>query len=78
MDYSVRTVSGQATPQEHPGIEIKERREAVGLSREGLAYKASVSLKTLERIERGEVQPRRATATVIDAALVAEELEAAA
>lgn len=68
-------MSGQAASheQDHPGVEIKARREAVGLSREGLAYKASVSLKTLERIERGHVQPRRATKTVIDQALVEAE-----
>ena len=71
-------MSGQSASQEHPGKLIRERREAISLSREGLAYKARVSLKTIERIERGEVLPRRATAYVIDAALVAAESGAAA
>lgn len=70
-------MSGQAAPHNHPGIEIRERREAIGLSREGLAYKSGVSLKTIERIERGDVEPRRATAAVIDSALVKQERAAA-
>lgn len=71
-------MSGQATPQEHPGKAIKQRREAVGLSREGLAYKSRVSVKTIERIEREEVEPRRATAAVIDFALIEAETGVAA
>lgn len=73
-------MSGQATrhSQEHPGAEIRQRREAIELSREGLAYKSGVALKTIERIERGDVMPRRATATVIEAALVEAESGAAA
>lgn len=51
------------TPQE-----IQERREALGLSREGLAYKAGLALRTVERIERGEAEPRRATVAVIERA----------
>jgi transcriptional regulator with XRE-family HTH domain len=62
-------VSGQATPHEHPGRIIRERRESLGLSREGLAYKSGVALKTIERIEREENLPRRATLTVITGAL---------
>lgn len=62
-------MSGQAAPQEHPGKVIKERRTALGLSREGLAYKAGVSLKTIERIEREESVPLRSTQSVIDAVL---------
>lgn len=53
----------------HIGIQIRQRREALGLSREGLAYKAGVSHKTLERLEAGMVTPRRATLSVIEGAL---------
>lgn len=53
-------------------------REAIGLSRIGLAYKAGVALTTIERIERGDVEPRRATLAVIEQALEAEQTEAAA
>lgn len=62
-------MSGQATPHIHPGLAIRERRESLGLGREYLAYKAQVSLKTIERIERGEVVPRRSTLSVIHDAL---------
>ena len=52
--------------------EIKQRREALGLSREALAGRAGLSLRTVERIERGESEPRRATLTVIRMALTEE------
>ena len=48
---------------------IRETREAAGLSRIGLAYKAGVDLRTIERIETGKVSPRRATLAVIERAL---------
>jgi len=48
---------------------IREARLAAKLSPEGLAYKAGVSLSTVERIERGDVQPRRATLAVLALAL---------
>jgi transcriptional regulator with XRE-family HTH domain len=51
-----------AAAPEHP---IAIARNTIGLSREGLAFKAGVSFKTIERIERGEVVPRRATLKVI-------------
>ena len=57
---------------------IRAAREAIGLSREGLAYKAGVALSTIERIERGDVEPRRATLAMIEQALEAEQAEAAA
>jgi transcriptional regulator with XRE-family HTH domain len=44
---------------------VREAREAKRLSREGLAFKAGVSLKTIERIERGEGVPHRSTRQVI-------------
>jgi transcriptional regulator with XRE-family HTH domain len=51
-----------AAAPEHP---IEAARRAIGLNREGLAFKAGVSFKTIERIERGETVPRRATLKVI-------------
>ena len=62
----------------HPGAQIKERRTALGLSHEGLAYKAGVSARTIARLESEENIPRRATLRVIEAALEAEAVEAAA
>lgn len=44
---------------------LEIRRRARGLSREGLAADAGVSLRTVERLERGEVTPHRATARVL-------------
>lgn len=54
-----------------PGFanQIQQAREAAGLSREGLAYKSGSSLRTIERIESGEVTPHRATIRAIAAAL---------
>ena len=72
-------MSGQSARHKHVGQEVKTRREAIGLSREGLAYKSGVALKTIERVEREETFPRRSTTTVILAALDrAEEDEKAA
>lgn len=48
---------------------IQQHRERIGLSRIGLAYLAGVDLRTIERIEAGDVEPRRATLAVISAAL---------
>lgn len=59
------------------GTEIRERREVLRLSREGLAYKAGVAHKTIERIESGKVRPRRATLTVIESALASTEADLA-
>jgi ribosome-binding protein aMBF1 (putative translation factor) len=60
------------------GQRIRQEREALGLSREGLAYKAGVAAKTIERIEAGKVMPRRATLTVIETALAGCEPEGVA
>lgn len=60
------------------GIELRKRREALDLSVEGLAYKAEVSYKTIERIEAGAVDtPRRATVNALRRALDEFALEAA-
>lgn len=55
-----------------PGARIRQTREALGLSRIGLAYKAGVDLRTIERIEADAVVPRRATLAVIEQALAQE------
>jgi predicted transcriptional regulator len=55
---------------------IQQRREGLGLSREGLADRAQVTLRTIERIEAGEVTPQRSTLRVIDLALEAAAEEA--
>lgn len=44
---------------------VQRAREAAGMSRELLAGKAGVALKTVERIERGEGTPRRSTLACI-------------
>ncbi len=51
------------------GKQIRNQREALGLTREDLASKAGVAHKTIERIEAGGSEPRRATLAVIEAAL---------
>lgn len=48
---------------------IRAARERAGVSREELAFKAGLSFKTLERIERGDSKPHRATLQVIAHAL---------
>lgn len=55
------------------GTRLRKRREAVGLSVAGLAYKAGVSYKTIERLEAGDTQPRRATEAVLNMALAEAE-----
>lgn len=77
MSVVCRTVTRQSNIP-LAGADVQASRESVGLSREGLAYKAGVSLRTLERIESGDVQPRRATLVVIGQALAAEAEEIAA
>lgn len=61
------TVNRRAT--DISGTAIKRAREAVGLSRVGLAYLSEVNLRTIERIEAGEVKPRRATLICIQRAI---------
>lgn len=54
------------TASPHP---VRVARLQAGMSLEELAFKAGVSFKTLERLERGEGQPRRSTLAVIASAL---------
>ena len=58
--------------------EIKAKREDLGLSPEGLADRAQLSLRTVERIEAGDVTPHRSTLRVIELALNAFAAEQAA
>ena len=51
------------------GKRIRRDREAAGLSREGLADRAKLSYKTVERIEAGASNPRRSTLHLIEVAL---------
>jgi transcriptional regulator with XRE-family HTH domain len=53
----------------HRQSNVRRVREDRGLSREGLADKAGVSMRTLERIELGQTVPRRATIKVLADAL---------
>lgn len=58
------------TPSQPLSERIRSERKAQGLSPEGLAFRAGVSLKTIERIETGVItSPRRATLKVIVDAL---------
>jgi transcriptional regulator with XRE-family HTH domain len=56
----------------HP---LTRARLAKGLSREGLAFKSGMSLRAIERLEKGEHLPRRATAHVISSALDCDPVE---
>lgn len=51
------------------GPRIQREREALGLTREGLAHYADVSLRAVQRIEQGECVPQRSTLAAIDRAL---------
>lgn len=56
-----------------PGERIRQTREALKMSRVGLAYKAGVDLSTIHRIETGKVrQPHRLTIEAIDRVLEGE------
>lgn len=59
------------------GTEIRQRREALDLSKEDVASRAYISVKTIERLEAGG-SPRRATRQLIEQALAAFEEELAA
>jgi transcriptional regulator with XRE-family HTH domain len=59
----------------HRQSNVRRVREELGISREGLADKAGVSVRTLERIEAGQTVPRRATIKVLADALGVEPKE---
>ena len=50
----------------HP---VRATRQAQGRQREWLAFKAGVTVRTVERIEAGEVDPHRVTKRAIAEAL---------
>lgn len=50
----------------HP---VRERRESIGLTREGLAFKTGLTVRTIERIEAGHVTPQRVSRRAIAAVL---------
>ncbi len=58
-----------------PGHAIGERRRLVGLSQEKLARGAGVSLNTIGRFERGEVDPSLSTIMAVYRALQIECIE---
>src|ERR1044071_850773 len=51
------------------GIKISELRKAKGLTQEELVEKCNISVRTIQRIETGEVTPRMYTVKTILAAL---------
>jgi transcriptional regulator with XRE-family HTH domain len=55
--------------QPNLGKKMAELRKAKGLTQEALAEKCNVNVRTLQRIESGEVTPRSYTAKLIFAAL---------
>jgi transcriptional regulator with XRE-family HTH domain len=65
------TSASTDTPPADIATAVRARREALGMSREGLADRAGVSFKTITRIESGEVTPRPATLRVIELAFEA-------
>lgn len=52
-----------------PAKQIADVRKSKGLSQEKLAERASINLRTLQRIEKGETEPRGDTLRLIAAAL---------
>lgn len=57
---------GEADTSSNP---VRAARERKGVTREWLAFKAGLTVRTIERIEGGQVEPQRATRRVIAAAL---------
>lgn len=74
MPIVCRTVDRHSN--DHPGPAIRRAREEVGLSRLGLAYKAGVNPRTVERIEAEEVKPHPATVSAIERVLEDEAVAA--
>lgn len=57
-------MTGNLSP--HP---LTLARQSKGLTRTDLASKSGMSLRAIERLENGEVEPRRATRQVVAMAL---------
>lgn len=63
------------------GQRVRDRRKALGLTQEQLAYRAPVSLKTLQRLESGRFSPSMTTLRAVAGVLgcsVADLLDEAA
>lgn len=66
---SPATVLAMAAAEKEAGERLQALREQKGWSRETLAYHADVSTKTVERIEKGQVEGRRGTIRALAEAL---------
>ena len=56
----------------HP---VRQARKEQNLTREGLAFKAGVTVRTIERVESGQVMPHRVTRRAIAAVLGSDPAE---
>jgi len=55
--------------QNHFGLKIAELRTQLGLTQEELAAKCNINVRTIQRIEKGEVKPRAYTLKILSTAL---------
>lgn len=55
--------------QNHIGLKIAELRTQLGLTQEELAAKSNINVRTIQRIEKGEVNPRAYTLKILSTAL---------
>jgi transcriptional regulator with XRE-family HTH domain len=69
--YIMRTLSKENTIMKQPelGRKITELRKAKGMTQEELVEKCNISVRTIQRIEAGEVTPRSYTVKTILAAM---------
>lgn len=58
--------NGEGEPSPNP---VRAARDAKGVTREWLAFKTGLTVRTIERIEGGHVDPQRVTRRAIAAAL---------
>ncbi len=57
----IKPDKGQAMIQREIGNKIAELRKQKGLTQEELAYRAQLNVRSVQRIESGEVTPRFST-----------------
>ena len=57
---------------ENIGLKIQKLRKLKGLTQEELAFETNLSVRTIQRIEKGEVDPRTYTLNVLAEALEVE------
>lgn len=55
--------------ENHVGQKIAELRNQKGLTQEELAVKCNINVRSIQRIEKGEVQPRKYTLKILSEAL---------